>query len=435
MLFDKSRKDAIISAFNEFLEETQKGRLVGKHNNRLYMVIFQDEESIPEDIEHYQHYEESVPEDIEHLQYLIGHLKMPRTKIEQEKFNDLLVEYVRLVSPSAYLAPIKFLKPFLKEKFYELFLNAVAENYNDPIQFLIQKIEFEKRRLNFNLGHFSYETVVKVKSDSKPGKIMSKFIPDFTSDKTEDVKIEADIYLYAERGEGAGSEAPNVIKAKAYCTNAYTLESPSIKVGSDWDVFEFPSVKVGIDAGNVAHIYAIQNYATEQSGLFVELMQEKFKSLKAPRHNPKTEYPLTDLITASFTATLTMTLSYLHSIGVRKVVFSPVLLNRLLEKYRSAEIIAKENAIKDGKDPSSSEDVINMANEKIDEIADNLITKFFATVIRVVDAIDGMDIISYPDGDVTSLIITMDDELSAKDGAFEAFMPNEWTKEETVRGR
>ena len=348
--------------YNSIIKEAQKGRInsYGKSN-----IIFST--IIEEDNIHYK----ATNED--------ENLIVPTLIIKNKnKFNSLLIEYVE--KAKVFYEDINDLENLYeinendnKEKFImtRIWSNATFEDFQNPIDFLRNRIAFFDNKFKFN-DLTGYSNLLK-------GNII--------------INLEKDII---------DNETPYKLK---------------IKVVDDFgNEALLPSVKLGL-VDNKAYIYAIQreqkNYKDSEFSKKVNRVLYKANEGFDPLNDNYDIYGVGNLkdVSTSFLMSANICLSILERNGIEEIVIPSILIQRYNSrniKYNIQKNLKQENC-KEINDSVISEYENNIENNN--SIQENLTEKLIRTFLRLGHHHSNIDILSYPTEIDTSLHIKFNNEI------------------------
>lgn len=271
-------------------------------------------------------------------------------------FDQLLVEYVtealKFYNDDNFCEEILDYKMYDKDKICKektilatLFSNATLEDFNDPINFLKNRINFIKNNIenNYDLGYCDI-----LKSNIS-------------------LKIERDIIE---------NETPFKI---------------TIIASNENDEYTFPSVKFGI-SDNKVYIYAIQNSKDNVNKKINRILYKIGEGF----NDDYTEENLKD-VTASFLVTLNFSLALLKNLGYSEIIVPSILIERWNSK-------AKANVLRSKRTNNLEE----LENKQLN-IQENLTNKLIRTFLRLKYHYEGVDILSYPSELDNNLSIKIND--------------------------
>lgn len=291
---------------------------------------------------------------------------------DKNKFNNLLKLYVE--KAKLFYNDINDLENLYevnendnKEKFImtRLWANATFEDFQDPINFLVNRINFFDTKLKFD-SNYLYSSILK---------------------STINVNLEKDII---------DNETPYKLKTTLTDDNNNYIELPSVKIGISNDK---------------AYIYAIQkeNKIDFKERHFGKMINRALYKTKEGFDESTDNYELYDSgnlkdITPSFLLVANICMKILEQNGINEIIIPSI----LIERYNSRNI--KYNHIKTNKlDNTKDKEIIYKEYEdnieSNDNIQTNLTEKLLRTFRRLVYHHSNMDITSYPSELDTSLHI------------------------------
>ena len=290
---------------------------------------------------------------------------------DKNRFNALLEEYVE--KAKLFYDDINDLENLYeinennnKEKFImtRIWANATLEDFQDPIQFLINRINFFDTKLNLNYN--------------------SVYSPILKSMIT--VNLEKDII---------DNETPYKLKI-------------SLKDNNDY--IELPSVKIGI-SNNKAYIYAIQNETKKslKDTKYGKMINRILYKVNEGFDSSSDNYEIYDNgnlkdITPSFLLSANICMKILEDNNINEVIIPSI----LIERYNSRNI--KYNKLKnklqnDNLDKKIIDQEYKDNLEFNNDLQENLTDKLIRTFSRIVYHHSNMNITSYPSELDTSLHI------------------------------
>jgi len=295
---------------------------------------------------------------------------IPTLIIKNKKlFDQLLIQYVD--TAMSFYDDINFDEEILDYKMYDkdkrickekvilalLFSNATVDDFNNPIEYLKNRINFMNNcyEQEFNLGYSEYldaDMMVEIKKDIINNETPFQFIVKAISDSDEE--------------------------------------------------FVFPKIKFGITGDNI-YIYAIQNERKDDS-IFGKKINRKFYKVGIGYiEDDKNDNESLKDITASFLISLNIAMSYFKNIGGKKIVVPSILIERWNAKNMANFYKAKKK---------------NLQQEQMDEIYDgqiylqrNLSDKLVRTFLRLGCHYNIFDVFALPYEDDSSLHININDNL------------------------
>ena len=277
----------------------------------------------------------------------------------KELFNKLLIEYVN--KARTYYDLTKYINGIEENQDYYLnklimtvlWSNATYEDFNDPISFLKNQIEFLD---NETLNEFNERKTVGY-SEILDGEV-----------EIENIK------------ESILNETPNSIQ---------------ISISNNNERYYFPRIRYGI-SGNKCYIYAVQSELESDENIKKKINRKLFKvgeNFNSELDN-ETIYGIGNLkdVTSSFVVAVNMFLGLLSSKGITEIEAPSILLERWIAKEKY--IIEKGNSLE--KRGIDKEGFVNSESEKHLSIQSNLTEKFIRTFLRVIYHHKDFNIESYP---------------------------------------
>lgn len=348
--------------YNSIIKEAQEGRINSYGKSNIIFSTIIEEDNL---------YYKAVNKD--------ENLIIPTLVIkDKNRFNNLLIEYVE--KAKSFYEDINDLENLYeinendnKEKFImtRIWSNATFEDFQNPLDFLRNRIAFFDNKFKFNnlTGY----------SDMLKGNII--------------VNLEKDII---------DNETPYKLKIKLIDENNNEVNLPTVKLAI---------------ANNKAYIYAIQreqkDYKSNEFGKKVN------RSLYKSNHGFDSSTDNYDIygsgnlkdVSSSFLMSANICLSILEKNGIEEIVIPSILIQR----YNSRNI--KYN-IQKNKQIENKKETIDIINDKYqnniesnDKIQENLTEKLIRTFLRLGHHHSNIDISSYPTEIDTSLHMKFNNEV------------------------